>query len=259
MSRWLPRAAWFRLPSVALVLPAEGALGVAGLGGVPGGGDGLGVLFGLTEIDGDDQVPVLRGGGPHLVLLHPVHPDVVGGPAQVVVVIGGGLFVLLIPAVKFPRHLGGPGHHAVHHFRVQLVPGVPGVRVQQALPRGPVADPLQGLRRVGELLLHRLGGKLPGPQQGQHPVGAVREVLLLQQALLQAVVQKPADLQTQIDVLHAAASSSLLCLIVLQIFPRHKRARENPRKNRDARANARANFFRGTRREPSAGAGGPGR
>ena len=51
---------------VALILPAEQALGIAGLLRVPGGGDGLGVLLRLGQIDGDVQIAVPGGRNPYL-------------------------------------------------------------------------------------------------------------------------------------------------------------------------------------------------
>ena len=189
---------------VALVLPAEGALGVAGLGGVFGGGNGLGVLLRLGEVDGDDQIPVRGGGGPHPVLLNPVHPDVVGRAGQLVVVVGGGLLVLFVEAVELPHHLGGAGHQAVHQLGVKLVPAVPGVGVDKARLGGELAQALQGLHRGVELLLHRLGLKLPQAQQGQHPVGGIGLVLWGDEPPLQPIFQQPADFHVGIRLFHTA-------------------------------------------------------
>ena len=187
---------------IALVLPAQGALGIAGLGGVFGGGNGFGVFLRFGQVDGDDQIPILRGGGPQLVLFDAVHPDVVGGAAQAVIVIGGGLFVLLIQLVELAHHFRGPGHQAVHQLGVELIPGILGIRVDNALLGGTLAQDFQGLHRGVELFLHRLGIVLPQAQQGQHPVGGVGLVFRGNQAPLQAILDQTANLQAQCSFFH---------------------------------------------------------
>ena len=74
---------------VALVFPAQLAFGVAGLGGVLGGGDGLGVLFGLAQVDGDVHLAVFAVVFPAHVLGDAVASDVIGVAAQPVVPVGG--------------------------------------------------------------------------------------------------------------------------------------------------------------------------
>ena len=76
---------------VALILPAQLALGVAALGRRLGGGDGPGVLLRLGEVDGDVQVPELRGGNPLHVPGDAVAADVVRVLAEVVKPVGGTL------------------------------------------------------------------------------------------------------------------------------------------------------------------------
>ena len=94
---------------VALVLHAELALGVGALGGELGRRNGLGVLFGLGEVDGDIQVAVGGGSDPLEVLLDPVAADVVGILAERIEPVGGGagaLFLVLFPEVG--PHDAGP-------------------------------------------------------------------------------------------------------------------------------------------------------
>ncbi len=94
---------------VPLVFPAELALGVAALGGLFGGGDGAGVLFRLGKVDGDVQIPVLRGGHPLAVAGDALPADVVYILAEGVVPVGGALGGIPVPAPELPDDLGGPG------------------------------------------------------------------------------------------------------------------------------------------------------
>ena len=78
---------------IALVLHAELALGVGALGGELCRRDGLGVLFGLREVDGDVKVAVRGLGDPLEVPLDAVAADVVGVLTELVEPVGGGLDV----------------------------------------------------------------------------------------------------------------------------------------------------------------------
>ena len=123
---------------VALVLPAELALGVPALGGGLGRGDGLGVLLRLGEVDGDVQVPVRRRGDPLHVLGDAVAADVVRVLAQAVEPVRG---LLRRAVIFFPEggdDLAGPGGQLPHELGVQQVPAdhapgddPPGLRVVQ--------------------------------------------------------------------------------------------------------------------------------
>ena len=80
---------------VAFILRAQLALGVAGLGSVLGGGDSLGILLGLGQIDGDVQLAILRCVLPAHILGNTVAADVVGVAGELVVPVGGLLGALL--------------------------------------------------------------------------------------------------------------------------------------------------------------------
>src|SRR5699024_2152755 len=109
---------------VALVLHAQLALGVGALGGQLGGRDGLGVLFGLGEVDGDVQVAVGGGGDPLEVLLDAVAADVVGVLAEGVEPVGGGAGALLLVFVpEVGPHDAGPRGQHTHQPGVEQVPG----------------------------------------------------------------------------------------------------------------------------------------
>ena len=64
-------------PRVALALPAQQTLGVAALGRIFGGGDGLGILFRLGQVDGNVDLSVAAVHLPPHVLLYPVGPDII--------------------------------------------------------------------------------------------------------------------------------------------------------------------------------------
>ena len=76
-------------PAVALVLTAELALGVPALGGGLGGGNRLGVLLRLGEIDGNIQIAVFGGCDPLHILGDAVGPDVVRVLAELIVPVRG--------------------------------------------------------------------------------------------------------------------------------------------------------------------------
>ena len=128
---------------VALVLQAELAAGVVGGGKVPGGGNGLGVLFRLGEVNGDVQLPVLREGLPLHVFGDAVPADVVGILAECIVPVCGGLGVPGAQGLEHLDHLGGAGSQAAHDFRVEEIPVDHGVFRQHAPRVGVVQQLLQ--------------------------------------------------------------------------------------------------------------------
>ena len=118
---------------IALVLHAELALGVGALGGQLGGGDGLGVFFGLGEVDGDVQIAVRRFGDPLQVPLDAVAADVVGVLAELVEPVGGSLGAfLLVPLLKVGADDGGARGQDAHEFGVKEVAGGGVVRAHTA-------------------------------------------------------------------------------------------------------------------------------
>ena len=220
---------------IALVLPAQGAGRVAGLGSVFGGGNGLGVLLGLGEVDGNHQVPIGRGGGPQAVLLNAVHPDVVGGAAQAIIIVSGGLGAFLVEGLEAGRHLRGPGGQAGHELGVKLVPGVL-VVLQPALFHGPGAKALQGSGRAAGGLSLRDGGEISRAQQGQEAVGGISPVLGSDEGGLDAVFDEAADFQINVGfhtgVILSEAGRGASEIILLQsgagVKQRCKRRRSAP-------------------------------
>ena len=152
---------------IALVLHAELALGVSALGGQLGGGNGLGVLFRLREVDGDIQIAVGGLGDPLHVPLDAVAADVIGILAEFIEPVGGGLGALaFVPLLKVGADNGGArGQHA-HQLGVKQVAGggivlahAPGhgivhQRFQDALEVG-VADIPLGLGKAVQLHGHQ--------------------------------------------------------------------------------------------------------
>ena len=107
---------------VALIFPAELALGVAALGGGLGGGDGPGVLLRLGEVDGDVQIAVLRGGNPLHVSGNAVAADVVRILAEPVIPVRGRLGRLGVFLPEGPDDLRGAGGENSHQAGVKEVP-----------------------------------------------------------------------------------------------------------------------------------------
>ena len=152
---------------IALVLHAELALGVGALGGQLGGGNGLGILFGLREVDGDIQIAVGGLGDPLHVPLDAVAADVIGILAEFIEPVGGGLGALfLVPLLKVGADNGGARGQHTHQLGVKQVAGggivlahAPGhgivhQRFQDALEVG-VADISLGLGKAVQLHGHQ--------------------------------------------------------------------------------------------------------
>ena len=106
---------------VALVLPAELALGVAGLGRGLRRGNGLGVLLRLGQVDGDVHIPVGCGGLPLYIPGDAVAPDVVRVLTKAVKPVCGRLRVGLIPSPEFTDDLSGAGRQYAHQLGIEQV------------------------------------------------------------------------------------------------------------------------------------------
>ena len=134
---------------IALVLHAELALGVGALGGQLGGGNGLGVLFGLREVDGDVQIAVGGLGDPLHVPLDAVAADVIGVLAEFIEPVGGGLGALfLVPLLKVGAdNRGARGQHA-HQLGVKQIAGG-GIVLTHAPGHGIVHQRFQDALEVG--------------------------------------------------------------------------------------------------------------
>ena len=175
---------------VALILPAQLALGIAALGRRLGGGDGPGVLLRFGEVDGDVQVPKLRGGDPFHIPGDAVAADVVRILAEPVVPVGGGLRGLGIALPEGSKHLGGAGRQAAHQLRVQQVPA-DHAALDAAVGFRPVQDVpeniLQGAGGLGQRL--RLGESRQ-VQRLQQPVHRPGVVGLLDEARADAVIRQ---------------------------------------------------------------------
>ena len=72
---------------ITLVFDTELALWITGLLCPACCRDGLGVLFGLGEVNGDIDIPVFSFCDPFNVLFDPVVPDIIGSPGKTVKII----------------------------------------------------------------------------------------------------------------------------------------------------------------------------
>ena len=108
---------------VSLVLPAQLALGVSGLGSVLGRGNGSGILLRLTQVDGDVHLTVGAVVLPAHILRNPIAADVVGITAEPIVPLGGRLRALGVPFPEGADDLPGHGCDCAHNPGVENVPG----------------------------------------------------------------------------------------------------------------------------------------
>ena len=109
---------------IALVLGAELALGVGALGSQLGGGNGLGVLFRLREVDGDIQITVGGLGDPFQVPLDAVAADIIGVLTELIEPVGRGLRAFVFVAfLEIGAHDAGPRGQHTHEFGVEQVAG----------------------------------------------------------------------------------------------------------------------------------------
>ena len=154
---------------VALVLPAQLALGIGGLGGIFCRSNGLGVLLRLAEVDGDVHFPVLAGIFPAHILGDAVAADVVGVAAELVIPVRSSLRALGILLPEGTDDFPGHGGHCAHDPGVKDIPGGDAV-VAQAICHGVVQHPGQNFLQILRLRLIRDGVVLL-VQNVQQPVG----------------------------------------------------------------------------------------
>jgi hypothetical protein len=106
---------------VALVFLTKGALGITALLHSLGGGNGLGVLFGLGQIDGDIDLAVLGVMLPFHVLGNTVAADIVAVTAELIIPVGRRNRIFAVKLLKNSNHLGGPWHEKAHDFRIKEI------------------------------------------------------------------------------------------------------------------------------------------
>ncbi len=183
MMRWFCRAGSIHPARIALVLRAQLAAWISGSGQVPCGGDGLGVLLRLGQVDGDVQLAVLGLHFPLHVSGNPIPADVVGVLAELIVPVGGFLRGLSVQGPELPDHLGGPGGKYPHQPGVQQIPIGNGILLQYAPLNRIIQQRLQRSGQFGQGQLFRQGAAVQrqGLQQGidrPHPVLRLNEPLL---------------------------------------------------------------------------------
>ena len=178
---------------VALVLRAQLALGVSALGRKLCGGNGLGVLFRLGQVDGDIQVAVRGFGDPLQVALDAVAADVVGVLTELVEPVGGGLRTLvLVPLLKVCAHdAGARGQHA-HQLGVKQI-ACGGVVLAHAAGNGIVHQSLEDAFQIGVAHLAVWGGKVVQLHGHQQLVADIDLIIGQDQPGVQPVVHELLD------------------------------------------------------------------
>ena len=142
-------------PGIALVLPAQLALGVGRLRSVFRRGNGLGVLLGLAQIDGDVHFAILAFVLPAHIFRDAVASDVVGVTAELVVPVRGLLRADSVLFLEGTHHFPGHRRHRTHNPGVENIPGCD-VVLAQALGCGVVQNAAQDFLQV--FVLGLIGG-----------------------------------------------------------------------------------------------------
>ena len=178
---------------VTLVLHTQLALGVSALGRKLCGGNGLGVLFRLGQVDGDIQVAVFGLGDPFQVALDAVAADVVGVLTELVEPVGGGLRTLvLVPLLKVCAHdAGARGQHA-HQLGIKQV-ACGGIVRAHAAGNGIVHKGLEDAFQIGVAHLAVRGGKVVQLHGHQQLVADIDLVIGQDQPGVQPVVYELLD------------------------------------------------------------------
>ena len=178
---------------VTLVLHAQLALGVSALRCKLCGGNGLGVLFRLGQVDGDIQVAVRSLGDPLQVALNAVAADVVGVLTELVEPVGGSLRTLVfIPLLKVCAHdAGARGQHA-HQLGVEQI-ACSGVVLAHAAGNGIVHQSFEDAFQIGVARFAVRGGKVVQLHGHQQLIADIDLVIGQDQPGVQPVVHELLD------------------------------------------------------------------
>ena len=181
-----------QVSGVALVLRAQEALGIARALGLSGGGNGLGVLLRLGEVDGNVQYTIFRLRCPPLILQNSIPADVIRVPGEGIVPVRRLSGRTGVPLPEGADDLRRPGQEDAHQFGVQQVEVVGGVAVQDAPAERVRAQGLQRLVQGGQGLRQVRGKPAEAVQfQGfQQTVGGPDPVLLRNPALPDRVLHQ---------------------------------------------------------------------
>ena len=134
---------------IALVLSAELALGIGALRGQLCGGNGLGVLLRLGEVDGDVQIAVGGLGDPFQIPLDAVAADIIGILTELIEPVGSGLRAFVFVALlKIGAHDAGTRSQHTHEFGVEQIAGG-GIVLAHAAGCGVVHQRFQDAFQIG--------------------------------------------------------------------------------------------------------------
>ena len=106
---------------IALIFPAQQALGIGGSGHIFCCRNRLRVLFRLGQVDGDIQITVFRRCNPLDILRNAIPADIVGVLAEFVIPVGSRLRVFLIQIKEFFLYLARHRRDGPHQFCVKQV------------------------------------------------------------------------------------------------------------------------------------------
>ena len=185
----------------AFVLPAQRAFRITAALLQTGRRNGFRVFFRLAQVNGNDDFAVGGHTRPFFILGYPVHPDIVGTTAQIIIIIGGLFRIGFVQFTELLHHFRRPGHQAVHDFGVEQVAVYRRIIFPQPLFAGPIQHGLQDFSRIFQPFLRRLFRFIIGDmQQGNQPVGCIHPVFFSEQPPLHAVLYQSCDFTVHIHV-----------------------------------------------------------
>ena len=175
---------------IAFVLGAELALGVGALGSQFGGGNGLGVFFGLREVDGDIQIAVGGLGDPFQVALDAVAADIIGVLTEFIEPVGGGLRAFAFVAfLEIGAHDAGPRGQYAHELCVEQVAGG-GVVLAHTAGNGIIYQRFEDAFQIGIAHLALRRGKVVQLHGHKQLVADVNFIIGQDKAGVQPVIHK---------------------------------------------------------------------
>ena len=189
-------------PGVADILLAEHAGGVAALGLQPLERDGLGVLLGLGQVDGDFQLAVGGGSAPLDVLGNLRSADIVRYHAEIIEPVGGSLGALFdVQLVELFADFALAGHQGTHQAGLKVDAVLGHSAVKQALA-GSQLDHLIQQGGGGSGIFFRRFGLAGGGQlqQIQQRIAGDQLVQLFDQLMLTPEAQQALHIQCKARV-----------------------------------------------------------
>ena len=199
-----------RVTRISLVVVAKQALGIAALRQKLCSGNGLGILLGLGQIDGNIDIAVLRGRFPLEVTADTVAANVVAVARQLIKVVGRLLGRNGIERIKLADNLGGSGRDLPHDRGVEKV-AIHHAVLTKSVCHGIVTQSAQNVLQRRDRFV-RFGGVIGQLQHLKHPIGGVNTVARLDHALFLRIADQIFHIVANI---HTDPSQSVILSLLL--------------------------------------------